>query len=107
VHGTQNSTVVYDASTGARRMAFWGWAIAGNGKMGLIAARNREQERIVYEAATGREVPHLTLDTAVRRAQFLPEKKQLLVLTGNPSVYTLNVPGDGKLPATQTAQAAP
>ena len=107
VHGNHNNTVVYDAKTGARLMAFWGRAIAGNDKMGLIAARNREQELIVYEAATGREVLHVTLDAAVRGALFVPEKKQLLAVTSNQTVYTFNIAGDNKQPATQTAQTAP
>lgn len=101
VHGKHTGNTVYDAKTGARLMAFWGRPIAGNDKMGLLAVRNREQELTVYEAATGREVLHVTLDTAVRAAEFLPEKKQLLAVTSNQTVYTLNVAGDGKQPAMQ------
>ena len=107
VHGRHNVNTVYDAVTGARLMAFWGQVVTGDGPSGLIAVRNREQELIVYQAATAHEVLHVTLDTAIRTAQFLPEKKQLLVVTSNQTLYTLNVSGDGKPAATQTAQAIP
>jgi hypothetical protein len=101
VHGRHNDNTVYDALTGARLMAFWGRAIAGDSRMGLIAARNREQELIVYQAATAREVLHVTLDTAVQAAQFLPENKQLLVVTSNQRVYKLDLSGGTVLQASE------
>jgi len=107
VHGRHNVNTVYDALTGARLMAFWGQIITGDGPSRLIAVRNREQELIVYEAETAREVLHVTLDTGIQAAQFLPEKKQLLVVTSNQTLYTLNISGDGKPAAMQTAQAVP
>jgi hypothetical protein len=58
-------------------MAFWGYAIAGNDKMGLIAARNREQELIVYERATGREVLHVTLDRCCACSAILAGKEAI------------------------------
>ena len=103
VRGSHNNTVVYDVKTGARLMAFWGWAIAGDGQMGLIAAQNRDQELIVYEVATGREMLHVTLDAGVRAAQFVPTKKRLLAVTSNQRVYTLDIPGTAKQVEVQTA----
>ena len=103
VRGNHNNTVVYDVKTGARLMAFWGWAIAGDGQRGLIAAQNRDQELIVYEVATGREMLHVTLDAGVRAAQFVPTKKQLFAVTSNQRVYTLDISGAAKQVEIQTA----
>jgi hypothetical protein len=96
VHGNNNNSVVYDAGTGARLMAFWGYAIAGSEEMGLIATRNRNQELVVSEPAKRREVLRLTLDAGIRAARFVPEKKQLLVVTSNQTLYTLDVSGSGE-----------
>jgi WD40 repeat protein len=107
VHGNENNTVVYDAKSGARLMAFWGQAVAGDAKLGLIAVTNREQEVTVYNAATGKELMHVALDHKVRAAHFVLEKKQLLVVTSNQTLYTLDVSGNGKPTAMQAAQVVP
>lgn len=104
-HGNSSNSVVYDAKTGARLMAFWGRAIAGDNKLGLIAATNHDQEIVVYEVATGKERFHSTLDLKVRAARFIPEKQQLLVVTGNQSLYTLDVSPGALNPNSPTAQS--
>jgi outer membrane protein assembly factor BamB len=106
VHGNERNTVVYDAKTGARLMAFWGHAIAGNSQLGLIAATNRDQEVAIYDVATGKELMHVTVDNVVRAAQFVPAKKQLLVVTSNQRVYTLDISGTLSQPGIQTAAKA-
>jgi hypothetical protein len=103
VYGNQNNTVVYDAKTGARRMAFWGRAIAGNTDLGLIAATNRDQEVMVYDVTTGKELLHVTVDHMVEAAQFVAAKKQLLVVTSAQRVYMLNLDGTKANLAVQTA----
>jgi hypothetical protein len=40
-------------------------------------------------------VKRVTLDNTVFTARFIPEKKQLLVLTATQTVYALDLPGDG------------
>jgi hypothetical protein len=91
IHGENNDSVVYRTSDGARLLAFSGHAIAGDASMGLIAASNRPQDVTVYDVATGKKVASVTLDHFVLAARFVPEKKQLLVLTATQHVYTLNL----------------
>lgn len=62
VRGSSHNTVVYRVSDGARLLAFFGHAIAGDAGMGMIAAANRPQEVTVYEVATGKQVARVTLD---------------------------------------------
>ena len=95
VHGNKNDTVVYRLSDGARLLAFSGRAIAGDEGLGMIAAANRPQEVVLYETSTGKEVKRVTLDNTVFTARFIPEKRQLLVLTATQTVYALDLPGDG------------
>ena len=104
VHGNHGNSVVYDAKTGARLMAFWGRAIAGDSKLGVIAATNRDQELMIYETATGKELAHFTLDHWVSSARFVPEKKQLVALTSNQQVYTLDITGGGVKPELQAGR---
>ena len=83
-------------------LAFSGRAIAGDEGLGMIAAANRPQEVVLYETSTGKEVKRVTLDNTVFTARFIPEKKQLLVLTATQTVYALDLPGDG--PASGSAK---
>jgi hypothetical protein len=91
IQGNANNTVVYDARTGARLMAFWGHTIAGDAKLGLIAATNRDQELMVYDTATGKEMLRATVDNRILTARFVPEKKQLLVVTSMQRLYTFDL----------------
>ncbi len=96
VHGNVNNTVVYRASDGARTAAFFGRVMAGDGKMGLLAVNNRDQEMIVYNAANGAEVLRVTLDNLPRVARFIPATNTLMVLTATQRVYSIPLP-DGKV----------
>jgi len=91
VRGSSDNTVVYRVSDGARLMAFFGHAIAGDAEMGMIAATNRPQEVTVYEVATGKQVARVTLDHYPLAARFIPEKRQLLVLSATQRVYALDL----------------
>jgi len=95
VRGISNNSVIYRLSDGARTGAFWGRSIAGDSTLGLIAATNNDQETILYDAATGKEVKRVTLDQFPRAARFIPAKNALLVLTASQSVYTIDLPGSG------------
>jgi len=95
VHGESNDSVVYRISDGARLLAFSGHAIAGDASLGLIAANNRPQDVTVYDVVTGKEVVRVTLDHYVLAARFIPEKRQLLVLTATQRVYVLDLPAAG------------
>jgi len=97
VRGNYDNTVVYRMGDGARLMAFFGRAIAGDAGLGLIAAANAPQEVTVYEAATGKIVEQVTLDHNVLAARFIPEKRQLLVLSATQRVYALDLPSAGSM----------
>ena len=72
--------------------AFFGRPIAGDGKLGLIAATNRDQEIIIFDAANARALKRVTVDHLLRAARFIPEKNALLVLTASQRVYSIDLP---------------
>jgi hypothetical protein len=104
IQGSNDDTVVYRIADGQRLAAFFGRAIAGDAGLGLIAATNRPQEVTVYEVATGKEMARVTLDHYPLAARFVPEKRQLLVLTATQRVYALDLPATG--PAAGGAKPA-
>ena len=91
VYGNNNNTVVYSASDGARMLAFFGRALAGDEKLGMVAATNRPQELSVYDVRTGHLLASVILDQNVLAARFVPDQKQLLVLTATQHVYRLDL----------------
>jgi hypothetical protein len=101
VHGAANNSVIYRVADGVRTGAFYGRAIAGDGKLGLIAATNRDQDVILYDAATGKELKRVTVDQFPRAARFIAEKNALLVLTANQRVYTIDLPAAGHAEGAQ------
>ncbi len=92
VYGNNNNTVVYRTSDGTRLLAFFGRALAGDDRLGLIASTNRHQGLTVYDVADGKQRLSVTLDQNVLAARFVPKQKQLLVLTAAQHVYRLNLP---------------
>ncbi len=93
VYGNSNDTTVYRVSDGARVMAFFGRALAGDDSLGLIAATNRPQELTVYDVAGGKTLTSVLLDENVLAARFVPERKLLLVLTASQHVYQVSLDG--------------
>jgi WD40 repeat protein len=91
VYGNNNDTTVYRASDGAHLLAFFGRALAGDDVLDMIAATNRPQELTVYDVANGKPLARVTLDHNVLAARFVPEKKQLLVLTASQHVVRLDL----------------
>ena len=92
VHGNYNNSVIYRVSDGTRLGAFYGRAIAGDGESGMIAATNRNQDVIIYDARTARELKRVTLDHLPRAARIIPGKNSLMVLTASQRVYNLDLP---------------
>ena len=92
VHGSLNNSTIYRISDGKRQGAFYGRAIAGDGKMGLIAATNRDQEVTIYDAMNGKELKQVTVDQVPCAARFVKEKNALLVLTTSQRVYSIDLP---------------
>jgi hypothetical protein len=103
VYGNFNNSVIYRVSDGMRMGAFYGSALAGDDKLGLIAANDGGQEIEIYDAATARSLKRVILDHAPLAARFIPEKKVLLVLTANQRVYSIDLPGD-IAPSSQQGQ---
>ena len=101
IHGNHNNTVVYDAKSGARRIAFWGRPIAGSGELGWIAAINRSQEISVYDVVSGKQLLRATLDLPIAAAQFVLQQRALLVVTKGQRVYTFPLDASHDAPAQQ------
>jgi len=99
VHGVYNNSVIYRASDGTRLGAFFGRVIAGDGKLGLLAATNRDQEVFVLNADNGLELKRITVDERPCVARFIPDKPALLVLTSNQRVYSVDLPSSGRVSA--------
>jgi hypothetical protein len=95
IRGSSNNSVVYRISDGVRLLAFPGSVLAGDASLGLIAATNRPQDVMIYDVATRKEVMRVTLDHYILAARFIPEKRQLLVLTATQHVYALDLPATG------------
>jgi hypothetical protein len=95
VYGNYNNSTIYRVSDGKRMGAFYGRAIAGDRKLGLIAATNREQEIVLYDATNGKELKRVVVDHLPRAAKFIPDKKALLVLTADQRVYVIDLPETG------------
>jgi hypothetical protein len=92
VEGAHNNTTVYRETDGARLFSLFGTVLAGDGSLGLIAARNRPQELSLYSAVTGNRLGDWTLDSPVLAARIIPEKKLLLALTALEHVYRFDLP---------------
>lgn len=101
VRGNANNSVIYRVSDGKRLGAFYGRAIAGDSKLGLIASTNRDQDVILYDAATGKELKRVTVDQLPRAVQFIADKNALLVLTASQRVYSIDLPAMGQAEAAQ------
>jgi hypothetical protein len=91
IYGNNNDTTVYRVSDGARMLAFFGRALAGDDSLGMIAATNRPQQLTVYSVGTGKILASVALDQEALAARFIPQQKQLLVLTAAQHVYRLDL----------------
>ncbi len=98
VYGNNNDTTVYRLSDGARLVGFFGRALAGDDGLNMIAATNRPQELDIYDCVHGKLLASYLLDHELIAARFLPEQRQLLVLTATQHVYRLDL---SKLPETR------
>jgi len=74
VYGNNNNTVVYRTSDGTRLLAFFGRALAGDDRLGLIASTNRHQGLTVYDVADGKQRLSVTLDQNVLAARLFQSK---------------------------------
>ncbi len=91
VYGNNNDTAVYRVGNGSRLFAFFGRALAGDDTLGMLVATDRIQELNLYETAHGARLAHLILDQAVLAARFIPQSRQLLVLTASQRLYRIDL----------------
>ena len=85
------STVVYRFSTGARLGEVFGEIVAQDEASGLFCVSDHDNDLVIYDAATVSERKHYTYAARVRLAEFLPGKKQLLVLTADQKIRAISI----------------
>jgi WD40 repeat protein len=102
VQGAENNSVIYRVSDGVRLGAFFGRVIAGDAKLKLLAATNRDQDIMIINATNGKELKRVTVDNLPRVARIIPDKNQLLVLTASQRVYAIDLPS---VTTTETASS--
>jgi hypothetical protein len=96
-HGEHDNTVIYKLGDGSKVGEFFGSPVATDSTTGIIAAVNREDEILVVDERSGKELRRFTLGSPVRAARITTgAKKALLILTADQVVHRLplpNVPG--------------
>ncbi|MGA7340852.1 MAG: M48 family metalloprotease [Terracidiphilus sp.] len=90
VRGEHGNTVIYRLDTGAKVGEFFGAPVATDAGSGLIAARNREDEILLVDERTGKELERFSLGSPVRLARIVGGNT-LLVLTADQVVHRLPV----------------
>lgn len=86
-----DSIVEYRFSTGARIGEVHGEIVTQDAASGLFCIRRGEHDLVIYDAATLRERKHLTYAKRVSLAEFLPVRRELLVLTADQSIHRISV----------------
>ena len=110
VRGEHGNTVIYSMKDGSKVGEFFGSVIATDAKADLIAATNREDEIILLDEQSGKELQRFTLDSPVRVAQIVPAASApvragaVLILTADQVVHRLPLPA-GSMPATALSKS--
>jgi hypothetical protein len=91
IEGRHNNTALYRFSTGARLGEVFGEIMAEDAASGLFCVSNSENDLVIYDAATVRERKRFTYAASVRFAEFLPARKELLVLTGDQKIHAIRM----------------
>jgi WD40 repeat protein len=93
VNGEHGNTAIYRIDTGTKVGEFFGSPVADDAGKGLIAAVNREDEILMVDEKTGKELQRFTLGSPVRLARIITGNAQeLLVLTADQVVHQLPLP---------------
>jgi Peptidase family M48 len=94
VRGEHSNTVIYKLDTGEKMGEFFGTPLATDSASGLIAAVNREDEILLVDERTGKEIERFTLGSPARLARIVDgvKAKKLLVLTADQVVHQLPLP---------------
>lgn len=104
VYGSYNNSVVYDAATGKRLMAFFGKVLTADSKAGLVAGTNKPQEVSIYDVNTGKRLETVMLDNYPLAARFVPGTRTLLVLSATQRVYRIEAAGNAAAPSEGAAE---
>ena len=91
IYGNHNNSVVYNATTGKRMMAFFGRVLTADSSTGLVAGTNQPQEVSIYDVNTGKKIETVMLDNYPMAARFVPGTRTLLVLSATQRVYRIEV----------------
>lgn len=91
--GEDGVTSIYRLEDGAKVGEFFGSAIATDASLGLIAAVNREDEIMLMDERSGKELKRISFAAPVRLARIAAGKEKILmVLTADQIVHRLPVP---------------
>ncbi len=98
VHGEHGNTAIYRLYDGSKVGEFFGQPIATSAPLGIIAASNREDEIVLLDERTAREVKRITLGSPIRAAHLLAgTHSELLVLTADQVVHRMSLPATNSL----------
>ena len=101
--GEHGNTAIYRMQDGTKVGEFFGEAKATSVEAGLIAATNREDEFLLVDIHTGKELERFTLSSPIRLAQIVPPSAQnkngdkngaLIVLTADQTIHRLPLPAN-------------
>jgi WD40 repeat protein len=93
VNGEHGNTAIYQIGTGTKVGEFFGSPVATDAAIGLIAAVNREDEILLVDEKTGKEIERFTLGSPVRLARIISGgDPELLVLTADQIVHRIPLP---------------
>jgi len=100
VRGEHGNTVIYRMDTGGKVGEFFGLPVATDASIAMIAATNREDEIVLLDESTGKELKRFTLGSPVRLARIIAGKEnELLVLTADQVVHRMALPAKADLTA--------
>jgi len=92
VRGEHSNTVIYHLDGSGKVGEFFGSPVATDAKLGLIAGVNRDNEVVLVDERTGKEMKRFTLNSPVRLANIVGDKeKTLLLLTADQVVHRIPV----------------
>ena len=96
VGGEHGNTVIYGLKDGSKVGEFFGSVIASNAISGLLVATNREDEIILVDELSGKELQRFSLGSPIRVAQIVPgtlgKDGSILILTADQIVHRLPLP---------------
>jgi WD40 repeat protein len=90
VTGNDNRTMVYSLQTGKQLRQIFGFVVAIDPETQRVCTVNRRDEAVVYDA-DGKELAHFHSGSPLRFASFRAKATQLVLLTADQSVRTVDV----------------